>query len=411
MKNLETRISTREKRLDFFFAFFPVLMTILTPYSYVEGGIALCDVAIIIIFLYFILHNKIRLFKPLTILLILDFCLTLIAFLGTKSVNTDFMLAIKVCIVFFMYLMVYSSIWSYDIKDNFLRIIEFVGVACALLAIFQFVFSTLGYKFFDGRLFLPLKSGGTFGGLYDRNTHDLRVHSLFSEPSYLGIFELPLIMFLMQKKKYSKAIICAIACIISGSLIGIIGVIISFCAILLIDKSVKHNQKIEFLVIIVIAIFGIIFFYNSNASFRVLMDYYIERGTTLELSRQSSTSSFSQRIFGNINLFHQYGEFNKFVGVGFNQYSLFFGIFKDYSNDFVSNLLNFGYVGILVMVSTLIWIIKSTSSQGKVLTIVLILVLCTDHSWFGPMFFYLITWLIVTMDIEQLKKVFVRVRY
>lgn len=393
-------------------AVFPIFMTILEPYAFTDGGgILICDVLVILLVAYLILSKTIQLYKSLFALLIIDFLLTTLAFVFTNSNQTSVLLALKVFIVFSLYLVTYSSIWLYDIRDTFLKAAEIIGLICAILAILQFCFASLGFDFYDGKLFLPLGEGSYFGGLYDRNTHDLRVHSFFEEPSYLGIFELPVTVYFLQNKKFVKAIICAISCIASGSMIGVIGLLLCIIVLLLTDNDIQKNTKFKIIIILLLGFFALVYVYNSNISFKNLIDYYIERSSTIQLSRQRADSSFSQRISGNIELFQEYRPINKLIGVGFNQYSLYFEIFKDYSNDFVSNLLNFGYIGIVCLIIVLCVMLKNVSAHGRVFWLILVLVLAVDHSWFGAMFFYLFTWIVANTGERKENRLFVKVRY
>lgn len=395
-----------------FLAMFPVLMTILEPYAFTDGGgLLICDVLVILLAICLVVSRTIQFHKGLFTLLIIDFLLTIISFLLTNSNQTNIFLALKVFVTFTLYLMAYSSIWSYDIKETFLKVAEIAGLVCAILAILQFCFASLGFEFYDGKLFFPLSEGSYFGGLHDRNTQDLRVHSFFEEPSYLGIFELPVTVYLFQYKKFIKAIICAISCIASGSMIGVIGLIICVIALLLADNDIQKNTKLKIVIILILGILGLIYVYNSNVSFRNLIDYYIERISTIQLSSQRADSSFSQRIIGNVGLFQEYKPINKIIGVGFNQYSLYFGIYKDYSNDFVSNLLNFGYIGILCMIITIWMMLKNVSPHGRIFLLILVLVLAVDHSWFSALFFYLFSWVVINTDKRKENRLFVKVRY
>lgn len=402
----------QKNRLISIMALFPFIMAILDPYTVSPGGdLFICDIVIVLSACYFIAVKHIRLYKPMFFLLLADAVLTLVSFLLTDSGRTSLFLAVKVGVVFLMYLTVYSSVWSYDIKREFFKMAEIIGLICAALAICQFIFASLGFDFYDGKLFLPLGEGSYFGGLYDKNTNDLRVHSFFEEPSYLAFFEIPITVHLIQNKKYLKAAVCALSCIISGSMIGIIGMIFSVIAILLLDSSMKRNYKIQLVLLLAAAVAVLIYIYNTSASFRSLIDYYINRGTTLEESAQRENSSFSQRIKGNSALFSSYGAVNRLIGVGFNQYPRYFGILKDYSNDFVSNLLNFGYIGILAMAAALIAIFKYSSAQGRIFWIVFVMLISVDHSWFGSLFFYILTWVVLNSGSKENKKQFVTVEY
>lgn len=380
-------------------ALFPIIMTILRPYTVTQGGgLYLCDIFIVLIAGYFVMTKKFVLYTPLICLLGIDFVLTILAFSVTNSNNTSLFMAMKVMLIFMIYLLAYSNVWKLELKASFFKYAEFIGLLCAGLAILQFIFGSIGIEFYDGRLFLPLGESNFFGGLFDRNTNNLRVHSFFEEPSYLAFFEIPITAHLVQEKKYLKAVICGLSCILSGSLIGLLGLSISLCAILLLDSDFEKRQKIRLFGLILIAVAAAVSVYYTNDSFKTLIDYFITRGLNVEASSQRTNSSFYQRIIGNSALFSKYNTINKLIGVGFNQYFLYFGIVMSYSNDFVCNLLDFGLIGIVAMLITLVVILKSTSSHGRIFALIFIILLAVDHVWFGPMFFYMMTWIMMKSD-------------
>ena len=386
------------------------IMPILDPYILAPGlGIGLCDIAILLMAAYMIIKNQISVFKPLFFLLIFDLVLTLISFTFTQSSHTDLLLALKVAIVFMLYLLVYSSIWSKGISIDFIKVVEIVGTICAALALLQFVFASMGFDFYDGRLFFPLGEGSYFGGLHDRNTGTLRVHSFFEEPSYLAFYELPVFAHFLQTQKKWRAALCAGACLVSGSMIGVLGVVIVLCAFVFFDNAISRKIKFRFAIALLITVALIAILYATWEPIQNILDYYIYRATSIDQSAQRADSSFSQRILGNYKLMDRYAPFNKVFGVGFNQYSLYFEIYKDYSNDFVSNLLNFGYIGFFALIYALITIAKKSAPMAKMFVLLFLMLLMVDHSWFGPMFFYVLSWIVV-LSTQNNKGLFIRMR-
>lgn len=382
---------------------FPIVMFIFDPYAITNGGLAICDVLIFLMAFYLFATYGIAMYKPLYTLICIDVVLTLISFLFTYSTNTNFNLSFKIAIVFTLYLFVYSGIWTQILqyKDDFYKAVEIIGLICAVFALMQFAFASAGVDFYGGKLPFPMAKNSSFGGIFDANTGDLRVHSFFEEPSYLAFFEIPITIHLLQKKKYIKSIICGAACILSGSMIGILGLAISLITMLIFDSDVKISTKIRFIVLLVVLIVAVIILYNVNDSIKNLINYYMRRLNTIDNSKQREDSSYSQRISGYMDLFNNYNNFNKFFGMGFNQYSLYFGLDIDYSNDIVSNLLNFGYAGITALAFALISIAKRITGHGKVFFVIFCLLLAVDHSWFGAMFFYILTWVVVKSNAKQ----------
>lgn len=393
-----------------FISFFPIIMMVLAPYALRQGGTGLCDILIVGMAVYLLLIEKVFFFKPLFLLLVAELFLTLFSFLFSKSNDTSLLLAIKIFMVFALYLLVYSSIWKCHIMKSFFVFAKWSGVICAILAILQFVFASTGVNFYNGQLPFPLSKNSYFGGLFDGNTGDLRVHSFFEEPSYLAFFEIPIVIHLIQEKKYVWAGLCGVACILSGSMIGVVGLLFSVLFVLFFDSNIKKRTKLHLVIVILFmfAVFVMLYIYSSG--FKELINYYLKRFSNIENSSKREDSSFSQRLAGNISLFNNYGLFNRLVGVGFNQYPLYFGLTKDYSNDIVSTLLNFGYLGIVILIFTLVGIWKKTSAHGRVFAGVLFILIAVDHSWFGSMFFYMLTWVIVKSD-NRYSKEFYKICY
>ena len=190
--------------------------------------------------------------------------------------NIKFSLAIRVSIMFFIYLFAYGYIWEHINKVFFIYIIIKIGIFCAILAIIQFVFVSAGISnFYTGKLPLPLSQYSEFGSLIDI-TGSIRVHSFFEEPSYLALYEIPIFAYCLQNKKYKTAAILSIACILSGTVLGIIGVItVSILIIIIGDISI--NRKFQLIGIIIIVLIGFIILYFSNDAIQNIFNYYIGR--------------------------------------------------------------------------------------------------------------------------------------
>lgn len=185
---------------------------------------------------------------------------------------------------------------------------------------------------------------------------------------------------------------------ITGSLIGVVGIFLIMIFLALFDNSVELKRKLQIAFIWFIAIIVIYNLYLQNGYVGDLVDYYFRRFLNVNRDFQYfSESSAAQRILGNIELFERYDLFNKFFGMGINQYPLYFNLQKDYSNDFVSSLLNYGYVGLMALLAFLVKVFSSEKYGYKIYFIVFLMVLAVDHTWFGALFFYLLTWCIFGM--------------
>lgn len=390
------------------FALVLVLFPIFEPYAISENiGIMICDVIVIFILCFFIKKRKIIIYKPLFIILLLNLGLSVLAAIFTQSSQLDIILAIKVFIVFLMYLVVFSCMWDNEIKEAFYRVVVIVGVISAVLAIAQFIFANLGFAgFYSGRLPFAIGKYNAFGGLFDANTGDVRVHSFFEEPSYLAIYQLPITAYCISRKKYIFALITGISCVISGSMLGVVGIFIVLLNALILEESLSGTRKLKLLFAIAIVLFSIYILYLFNTQINTLVNYYVMRYTKLGRDlTYFSESSASQRLLGNIRLFSKYGILNKLIGVGINQYPLYFGLSSDYSNDFVCTILNYGFIGLVSLFCFLFQLFYNTKRSSLIYLALFILVLGVDHSWFGPYFFYLLTWCIFELKSDSMIRI------
>lgn len=383
-------ISKNDKLLMIIMALLPIL----SPYAIKSEGMSISNV--IIIFVCFVSIVKERNLRASRLWLTLLFVLVIESFVAMtfSGNNIKFSLAIRVSIMFFIYLFAYGYIWEHINKDFFIYIIIKIGIFCAILAIIQFVFVSAGISnFYTGKLPLPLSQYSEFGSLIDI-TGSIRVHSFFEEPSYLALYEIPIFAYCLQNKKYKTAAILSIACILSGTVLGIIGVItVSILIIIIGDISI--NRKFQLIGIIIIVLIGFIILYFSNDAIQNIFNYYIGRYNHIGKDLNRDTSSVSQRLLGNIILFSKYNIFNKFFGVGINQYANYFGLSSDYSNDLVCILLNYGIFGIGFFNFIILNILKNIKKQGLIQIVFFIIVLAVDHIWFNEYFFYILTWIAI----------------
>ncbi|RHO35419.1 hypothetical protein DW202_04945 [Coprobacillus sp. AM17-34] len=383
-------ISKNDKLLMIIMALLPIL----SPYAIKSEGMSISNV--IIIFVCFVSIVKERNLRASRLWLTLLFVLVIESFVAMtfSGNNIKFSLAIRVSIMFFIYLFAYGYIWEHINKDFFIYIIIKIGIFCAILAIIQFVFVSAGISnFYTGKLPLPLSQYSEFGSLIDI-TGSIRVHSFFEEPSYLALYEIPIFAYCLQNKKYKTAAILSIACILSGTVLGIIGVItVSILIIIIGDISI--NRKFQLIGIIIIVLIGFIILYFSNDAIQNIFNYYIGRYNHIGKDLNRDTSSVSQRLLGNIILFSKYNIFNKFFGVGINQYANYFGLSSDYSNDLVCILLNYGIFGIVFLIFIILNILKNIKKQGLIQIVFFIIVLAVDHIWFNEYFFYILTWIAI----------------
>jgi len=378
---------------------FPELLVLMLAFLPIAGpyclpfvGIALTDtIALVAVGLFLLRNRYLILYKDL-------FCvLGLLALGGTigtviamTSGTVNIVLAVKVFIVFFIYLIMGSSSWDQLEGERFASAAVTIGVIAAILCILQFVFVSIGFThFYSGKLPLPTNKYSAFGSLVDI-TGTIRTHSFFEEPSYLAIYEIPVAAYCLQKGKYIQLATVVASCLLSATLLGIAGLLVIFVASVCFSQM-KTANKMKILFAAAMAVIVLIFLVNFNEHIHVLYKYYSRRLLgVFDFSR--ATSSSSQRIIGNLFLFEKYNLGNQLFGVGVNQYATYFNLTTDYSNDFVSTLLNYGIVGVIILIGWIISLFRRGGKENIVFICFFVFVLMFDHIWFNEYFFYLLTW-------------------
>lgn len=379
------------------------LLPILDPYVLV-GGIMIVEFIAIALVFCAVISTNISLNKDLVMLLLAFFILAVISALVSDFTNINLLLQFKVIMYQIISIIAFGFLWGKAGKDAFFEIVVKVAIVAASLAIIQFVAVTVGFtNFYDGRLPFTVGENNYFGGLFDRNTGDLRVHSFFEEPSYLAFFELPVFAYCVKTSKIKSAVVVGLSCILTGSMLGVVGLAIVVLYILLLDFSIKTSKKIIIFMLLIIVVIGGVYLYERSASVRELFDYLFNRFTTIQKETERSDSSVSLRFFGNIEYFEHYPVVNKIFGTGFNQYAVYFNLDKNYSNDFVTTLLDFGVLGITALVVMLFSVFKKLHKDGRIYFLIFVIALGIDHIWFNIYFFYLLTWCVMHMEEDDLK--------
>lgn len=336
------------------FMFLVAVLPLLGPYALYSEGIAIVDVIIATLFVINITYkNYITTYRLLLYLFLFLIAESLLSMTLSSSENINIILAIKVSISYGLYLFTYGFVWEKFNKNLFYRYVLNIGIVCAVLAILQFTFVKLGYSgFYSGRLPLPLNQYSDFGALID-TVGTLRVHSFFEEPSYLAIYELPIFAYCLVERKYFYSFLIALSCILSGSMLGVLGLVIIALTTVL-TSDIQSKKKIHLCLAILLLIIIIFTLYFTNDNFKYIIDYYFYRYNVLDRELLRNDSSVYQRLFGNIHYYSLYNFIQKLFGVGVNQYGIFFGLPNDYSNDFVCTLMNFGLIGLVALIIFLV---------------------------------------------------------
>lgn len=362
------------------------------PYCLPFVGIGLADAIVLLVLGLFLLRKRfLILYKDLFCLLgLLAFGGTIGTVIAMTSGTVNVVLAVKVFIVFLLYLIMGSGSWNEIEGERFASAAVTIGVIAAILCILQFVFVSIGFtSFYSGKLPLPINKYSDFGSLVDI-TGTVRAHSFFEEPSYFAIYEIPVAAYCLQKKKYIQLTIVVASVLLSATMLGMAGLLVTFVTSVCFSQMKKDN-KIKIFFAAAMALIVIILLASYNDYINRLFKYYSRRLLSVfDFSR--ATSSSSQRIIGNLFLFGQYSFGNQLFGVGVNQYATYFNLETDYSNDFVSTLLNYGILGVIILIGWSISLFRKGGRETVVFISFFIFVLFFDHIWFNEYFFYLLTW-------------------
>ena len=163
-----------------------------------------------------------------------------------------------------------------------------------------------------------------------------RPTSLFSEPSHISIYLLPLFYLAVYFKKYYYSALFVLGILFSGSTLGLVGLGL---VVILFIFSGQRNNKSKFLLI---SVFGILLF----LVYRVAPSVFIDSIDKIE----STDSSTSIRLLGSISMLQNMSGFELFAGIGLNQMESFtHGNFSNYSNSILYSIISYGYLGLVAL--------------------------------------------------------------
>lgn len=379
---------------------------ILDPYVFIHFGsseVMLMDILILFCVVVMVLRRKTKLpivSRQLLLLLIFLSFLTLISFMGANH-DRSLGLAFKNIIIWCSYVVLVGVTWNGVDRNRFIFYVNTIVLCAIVLIIVQFLAGNFGVSFWDGKLpGLQLGKYDGWAGFVDKNTGDIRPNGFYQEPSYFSLYSLPLLMYLVSKKKYINAILLTTVFLITTSIVGILGSVFVW-AIAFIDNLKKKGSFVKSLItlISIIVVMGIVItiLYSKVEFIHTSFDYVLKRltnfNTDLSGSRMSSTK---YRIYGQIAFFDSYSFFYKLVGAGAAQFAQFFGLTNSYSNIWVTTILDYGIIGVVSLCIFLITIIyKSHDRNVWKYVIIIAIVFACDRVWFNWYFFYLFTWIFI----------------
>lgn len=341
-----------------------------------------------------IIYNKSNLFFLLSVFVLFSF----VSF-AYEVGNRNIYILLKSFASWFVFVIVMEYSWKKIDSDVFYRYSEKIVIIATILLFVQFIAGIFGYnEFFDGKIpFLNLSKSDGWAGFIDPNTGAIRPNSFFQEPSYYGIYSLPVFAYLLYKQKFKNALFVFLGLVLSTSLISIviaISIILFYFLQNLLGKK-KFIKSSKIFVAVIVFSLVLITIYLTVDSAKSIIDYSLNRinniSTDLSSSRMGSTKL---RLVGNLNYFNYFSLFHKIFGAGANQYTLYFynlGLIP-YSSTLVTIILNYGLLGAFMF---LIWIVNNYFKLNrikKVYLLIFLLISISDNFWFNWYFVYILTW-------------------
>ncbi len=399
MVKLKKKADTKQFYIGLFISIFLAIAPILDPYIIAEIGsgftLRVNDVLIIMLaFACFIKYMKVKLkFGFLLIWCAVLMFLTCIATIAC-GVPTSIMVSCKNIIIWTVYAALLGYVWSHGDRDIFFKTIEKIGIALSVIVIIQFICGNLSIPFWNGKIpLLNLSKYDGWAGFIDPNTGDIRPNGFLQEPSYVGVYLLPLYAYKLKSQKVLKSLFFAISLALTSSLVAICGLVVITIYLLVFSKSSKISKQTFFAILIIMSLSGtvITFVSQRNSALGDLVGYVQNRvyKTADDLSGERDSSS-KLRIYGNIGLFEKYTGVQKLFGFGVGQHPIQFDV-RAYSNIPVTMILDLGYVGLLAFLAMLFGLFKSVKKDNRVFFLIFVMVICVDYMWFNWYFYYLLS--------------------
>lgn len=377
------------------------LIPVFDPYTFGQIGgfdIGVVDAVLAVIAAAYVWNHKgIPCVRSLFLFGVLLLGLNLVAF--TTSLSGSLATSLRVWLFWAFYCVIFTaaSVWA-DFKAVEKWALRIAVAACVLMII-QFIFLSLNMEVWNGLIpFLPLGKYDGWSQMVDV-TGAIRVHAFFQEPSYLGVYLLPVTALALQRKKPLLALLFGVCILMSTSTLALGGLaMVVVWHMLCVIRTERSWKSIR------IYVYGAIAVLVTGLAvcmlvpeMRTLVEYSIQKVAKIlsDLSdpRMGSTRL---RLLGNIFLFPDYPLANQLVGVGINQYTVVFAeqIQYAYSNSVVNMLLNSGLIGAVAFISLgVLWFVKS-SMPNKIYPLLFMFAMCTDQMLFNWYFFYMLLWVL-----------------
>ena len=331
------------------------------------------------------------------IIILLFAFFTMVSFLSGDE-NRSFSNALMNIAIEIVFAISVTLMWQSSSRELFVRIVSKVAFWATIFLFIQYIAVNLGFtQIFNGKIpFLNMGKHDYWAALIDPNTGDIRVHSIFQEPAYYGMYVLPVFASTLKNREHKKSVFYLLGLVLSSSLVAILGAVIVFVASLFfVRENASVSKTIKNVVLVAIAAGLLTLLYTQVDFVRETIDYALERTQSISGDLEDENLGSNKiRLLGYIDRFAEYPLFFKVFGVGSNQFSAYLGV-TAYSNTIVSTILNYGIVGsVILLVCVFRWFKRVPAN--RIFLVVFVLVMASDYQWMNWYFFYLISWIVLS---------------
>ena len=386
--NLATELDTQKRgNMVTLCTVFLAVAPIFDPYLLVSfGGFSLkvLDVPMLIIATLLIISAGVIFWDmkkdSILIMVVMFAMLTMISFFAAEG-SRSIINASKNCIIELIFVISATMMWKSSSRELFIRIACKIAFWATIFLLIQYIAVNLGFTgIFNGKIpFFEMGKHDYWAALIDPNTGDIRVHSIFQEPAYYGMYVLPIFAYTLQNRDYKKSLFYLLGLILSSSLVAILGAVIVFIANFLLMEDEVVVKRVLKGIVIFLAILGLLAILYSQVNFvRYTVDYALERIFSVSDDLKGDRLGSNKiRLLGYIDRFVEYPTFFKIFGVGNNQFSAYLGV-TSYSNTVVSTILNYGICGILIFLACVLrWF--NQIKEYRIFIVVFVLVMASDY--------------------------------
>ena len=281
-------------------------------------------------------------------------------------------------------------IWHNMDFEYFVKCSEIVAVICMVVTAIQILCIVTNREVPTGEIPFLYRNA-----LWTTSTYGYRINALFSEPSYLAIYFLPLLAYELEHERYKKAIAVFVTIFISSSSLGIIGSLIIFGSYIYKRRgSVNVYKNIIFLLVFIIVLHYLA--YNRIPYYTQSFDRSMKKITDIFQGNKED----NLRITGYISYYKQIPFINKFLGVGLFQLANYFDSIgtniKNYGNTYVYGLMSHGLTSFFLMIRMHIRLFYDSKIVRVTIFWAIFVLVCMVDGWeFSYKYYYVLTFIMV----------------